>query len=231
MVSSKSQNTYAAKFNKRRKAKEFNVGDLILVFDDQRPGKMFPKWEGPGSVTERYHEHSYFVQMPAGNRKLVHANKLRPDQSRVMSVGVMFKEDGDFGEVECAPQPGAMRSEEVFPPRDMVAHLVERERGVICEVFKRHVEQFGRGPTVAAEYGDGVDAEAIFQCWLERCWSVMQENGALSGSAAADSVEGLDMCHLPSMVHELLQLGVKPEGRKRVSRTFGCPAVRGPPAV
>ncbi|KAL3185143.1 hypothetical protein MRX96_031019 [Rhipicephalus microplus] len=65
MVSSKSQNTYAAQFNKKAKAKEFNVGDLVLVFDDQRPGKMFPKWEGPGSVTERYREHSYFVQMPA----------------------------------------------------------------------------------------------------------------------------------------------------------------------
>ncbi|KAL3244956.1 hypothetical protein MRX96_047082, partial [Rhipicephalus microplus] len=43
------------------------------------------------------------------------------------------------------------------------------------------------------EYGDGVNAGAIFRCWLERCWSIMQENGALSGSAAADSVEGLDM--------------------------------------
>ncbi|KAL3205014.1 hypothetical protein MRX96_011333 [Rhipicephalus microplus] len=90
------------------------------------------------------------LQMPAGNRKLVHANKLRPYQSRVMSVGVMFEENGDFGEVECAPQPRAMRSEEVFPSRDMVAHLVERERGVIREVFERHVEQFGGGPTVAA---------------------------------------------------------------------------------
>ncbi|KAL3202509.1 hypothetical protein MRX96_042440 [Rhipicephalus microplus] len=46
---------------------------------------------------------------------------------------------------------------------------------------------------LSLEYGDRVDAGAIFRCWLERCWSVMQENGALSGSAAADSVEGLDM--------------------------------------
>ncbi|KAL3213773.1 hypothetical protein MRX96_035266 [Rhipicephalus microplus] len=51
------------------------------------------------------------------------------------------------------------------------------------------------------ECGDGVDAGAIFRCWLERCWSVMQENGVLSRSAAADSVEELDMACSSEHLH------------------------------
>lgn len=150
LIGAKSQNAYAAQFNKRAKAKKFEVGELVLVFDDQRPGKMFPKWEGPGSIAERHREHSYFVQMPAGNRKLVHASKLRPYHSRVMSVGVMFEEDGAFGEVECAPRPAATHVAEVFPSQDMVTHLGERERKLICGVFKRHGGRFGGRPTVAS---------------------------------------------------------------------------------
>lgn len=150
LVSVKSQQAYATQFNRKAKAKKFEVGELVLVFNDQRPGKMFPKWEGPGSIVEKYREHSYFVQMPAGNRKLVHANKLRPYCSRVMSVGVMFEEDGAFGEVEYAPRPVPTRYGGVFPSPDMVSHLEERERSLIRRVFGNHRGLFGGQPTVAA---------------------------------------------------------------------------------
>ncbi|KAH6939890.1 hypothetical protein HPB50_022009 [Hyalomma asiaticum] len=61
---------------------------------------MFPKWKGPGSISGRHREHSYFVQMPDGSRKLVHAGKLRPYVARARAVGVMFEDDTAFGEVK-----------------------------------------------------------------------------------------------------------------------------------
>ncbi|KAL3196456.1 hypothetical protein MRX96_045239 [Rhipicephalus microplus] len=51
---------------------------------------------------------------------------------------------------------------------------------------------------------------AIFWCWLERRWSVMQENGALSGLVAADSVEGLDTACSSEHLHN------KCEGREGI---------------
>lgn len=43
LVSVKMQNTHTTQFNKRARAKKFEAGEMVLVFDDQRPGKMFPK--------------------------------------------------------------------------------------------------------------------------------------------------------------------------------------------
>ncbi|KAL3213277.1 hypothetical protein MRX96_051733 [Rhipicephalus microplus] len=65
---------------------------------------------------------------------------------------------------------------------------------------------------------------------MERCWSVMQENGALSGLVAADSVEGLDTACSSEHLHN------KCEGREgiphvgtTVKPTHGDPMTYGDP--
>lgn len=138
LVGSRQQNAYAKQFNKRATSKSFQEGDAVLVFDDDRPGKMFPKWKGPGRVTERYREHSYFVEMPEGNRRLVHASKLRPYNSRVMQIGVAFEEDEAFGEVECAPRSGKGGSADMTLLGNLLGHLEKNESGQIRKVFAEY---------------------------------------------------------------------------------------------
>ncbi|XP_042147901.1 uncharacterized protein LOC115313675 [Ixodes scapularis] len=98
------QNAYATQHNKRASPKAFGVGEKVLVFDLDRPGKMYPKWIGPCDVRAKFRDQSYYVDMPDGKHRLVHANKLRPYTCRVQSIGVVFQEDGDFGDIECTPR-------------------------------------------------------------------------------------------------------------------------------
>lgn len=149
LVGSKLQYAYTAQFNKRTKTKTFEVGELVLVFDDQRLGKMFSKREVWGSIAKTPRAFILCADA-ADNRKQVHANKLHPYHSRVMSIGVMFEEDGAFGEVECTPRPVAMHVGEVFPSHDLVTHLGQQEDRLICGVFKRHGGRFSGPPTVAS---------------------------------------------------------------------------------
>ncbi|XP_077531288.1 uncharacterized protein LOC144143402 [Haemaphysalis longicornis] len=160
LMSRKQQNAYASQFNKRAAYKSFQAGEAVLVFDDQRPGKMFPKWKGPGTVVGGHREHSYFVEMPEGGRKLVHASKLRPYQSRVSTVGVMFDEDGAFGEVDYAPRLTDERSSGMVLPESMTAHLEERARADIRAVFAEHEGLFEDKPGMAK--------------WALACRSVLQ---------------------------------------------------------
>lgn len=138
LISSKQQNAYATQHNRRAKSKAFEIGDSVLVFDDQRPGKMFPQWKGPGSVVGKFREHSYFVEIPEGGRKLVHASKLRSYQRRAMTVGVIFDEDRAFGEIEYVPRPRPTREAVSILPEDMTAHLKPEERSLIRKVFREH---------------------------------------------------------------------------------------------
>lgn len=147
-MSSNPQNAYTSQFNKQATYKSFQMGETILVFADQRTGKMFPKWKGPGPVVEKHREHPYFVEMPGG-RKLVHASKLRPYQRRVSTVGVMFDADRAFGEVNYAPGPTDERSTGMVFPEGMTAHVGGRDRADIRAVFAAHKGLFKDKPGMA----------------------------------------------------------------------------------
>ncbi|KAL3216687.1 hypothetical protein MRX96_051160 [Rhipicephalus microplus] len=90
----------------KQQAQAFNVGDQVVVFDNDRSGKMSPKWLGPFTVVGREREHSYRVETPDGKVKSVHANNTRPYYARVSHIGVVFDEDHDFGEVGICPTAG-----------------------------------------------------------------------------------------------------------------------------
>ncbi|KAK8760677.1 hypothetical protein V5799_028056 [Amblyomma americanum] len=110
---------------------------------------MFLQWKGPGSVDGKFCEHSYFVQMPGGAQKLVHASKLQPYQKRVMTVGVIFDEDMAFGEVEYVPRSVSSRATVSDLPKDMTAHLKVEEGDLICKEFAEHRSLFDDKPGVA----------------------------------------------------------------------------------
>lgn len=142
LISTKQQAGYTAQYNLRSRAKYFQEGDQVLVFDDKRPGKMYPKWLGPCTVRERYRQHSYYVETNEGRRMLVHANRLCPYSSRVSSIAVIFHDDHEFGEVEYAPSLSAEKSTWALPSPEKTAHMNSDDVKAVCEVFEQHAALF-----------------------------------------------------------------------------------------
>lgn len=119
LTTANQQRAYASQYNLRAKTKAFQQGDQVLVFDN-RLGKMHPKWIGPCMVTEKYRQPSHYVKTPEVKRMLVHANCLRPYTCRVASIGVIFHDDREFGEVEYTPRPGRVLSSAAILPADRI---------------------------------------------------------------------------------------------------------------
>ncbi|KAL3210395.1 hypothetical protein MRX96_037179 [Rhipicephalus microplus] len=145
----KQKESYASAYNRSSRLKAFNVGDQVVVFDNDRSGKMSPKWLGPFTVVGRELEHSYRVETSEGKVKNVHANNIRPDYARVSHIGAVFDEDHDFGEVEYAPQPTNVKREELVVTSEKVAHLDADAQAEIQAVFQRHCTLFDGTPGIA----------------------------------------------------------------------------------
>ncbi|XP_042147303.1 uncharacterized protein LOC121836468 [Ixodes scapularis] len=146
LTTSKQQEAYASHYNKRAMLKVFNECNAVLVFDTNRARKMYPTWLGPCTVTERYREHSYYVQTRDGRRKLVHPNKLRPYVCEVASVSVMLHDSCDFGEVEYTPraaEPGQVRPN---LDHEKTAHIDEETAARIGAAFGQHQALFSGQP-------------------------------------------------------------------------------------
>ncbi|KAL3179592.1 hypothetical protein MRX96_037974 [Rhipicephalus microplus] len=141
--------SYASAYNRSSRLKAFNVGDQVVVFDNDRSGKMSPKWLGPFTVVGREREHSYRVETSEGKVKSVHANNIRPYYARVSHIGVVFDEDHDFGEVEYAPRPATVKREELVVTSEKVAHLDADAQEEIQVVFQRHRTLFDGTPGIA----------------------------------------------------------------------------------
>lgn len=149
LTTSKQQEAYSSHYNKHAMVKTFREGEAVLVFDDKRPGKMYPKWLGPAVVTKRYREHSYYVQMSDGRRMLVHANKLRPYVGKVGSVSVIFYDDCDFGEVEYTPRARNSRKDSVMLKPDKTSHLDREAAALVSATFEQHQALFKNEPSIA----------------------------------------------------------------------------------
>ena len=75
-----------AQYNKRAVDKEFQVGQQVIVLIPDSTKKMVSRWKGPGTILEVKSPHSYLIQLNQGQRRWLHANKLRPYHARVQEV-------------------------------------------------------------------------------------------------------------------------------------------------
>lgn len=148
-TSAKRQREYATHYNLRTTPKSFDPGDQVLVFDDKRPGKLYPKWLGPYTVREKYRQHSYYVEKPEGARMLVHGNRLRPYTCRVQNIGVIFHDDQDFGEVEYVPRKIAAAEVAPVLPEEKTLHLRPEDRVSISELFQHYAPLFSGNLRIA----------------------------------------------------------------------------------
>ncbi|XP_040063054.1 uncharacterized protein LOC120837615 [Ixodes scapularis] len=150
LTSIQRQRDYASYYNRKAKAKSFEVGDDVLVFDTNTQGKMLSKWSGPHTVVAKYHDHSYVLETEQGRRRTVHANMLRRYHARVGQVGVIFHEDDDFGEVGYTPRSPSLGSPNtaVFP-EEALTHLNEPKKAQMRELLSEFDQLFVEQPRVA----------------------------------------------------------------------------------
>ena len=98
--SDKAQGEYVDQYNKRAFAKEFQVGQQVLILVPDCSNCLLSQWMGPVTVIRKISDFSYEVELENGRVRKLHANKLRPFQAKVDTLGVIFDEDEDMGNVE-----------------------------------------------------------------------------------------------------------------------------------
>src|SRR2546426_12610609 len=90
-------------YNLRSKEKSFEEGDQVIVLFPNSNNKLIAKFQGPCIIRNKLNEHTYNVGMPDNSVRRLHANKLRPFVDRAQSVGVVFDDEAQFGDLPCYP--------------------------------------------------------------------------------------------------------------------------------
>jgi len=96
----KAQNEYVEQYNRRALAKEFQVGQQVLILVPDCSNRLLSQWMGPVTAIRKISDFSHEVELENGRVRKLHANKLRHFQARVDTLGVIFDEDEDMGNVE-----------------------------------------------------------------------------------------------------------------------------------
>ena len=80
------QQRYVTHYNKRAKEKHFKIGQQVIVLIPDSTNKTVSRWQGPGIVIDVKSPNSYLIELERGQRRWLHANKLRPYHPRVSEV-------------------------------------------------------------------------------------------------------------------------------------------------
>lgn len=123
LTTTKQRRMHSTLYNLCLKEKAFEPGDRVLVCDTNRSVKMQPRRISPCTITEKYRQHSYHIEMPEGTRMLVHANNLQSYSCRAACIGVMCHDDHKFSEVEYAPCPSTTLTSVSVLPADCIKYL------------------------------------------------------------------------------------------------------------
>jgi len=94
------QKAYVDQYNKRAFDKQFQVGQQVLVLVPDCANRLISQWIGPVTVISKVSDYTYEVELENGRIRKLHANKLRPFQARVNTLGVVFDDDVDMGDIE-----------------------------------------------------------------------------------------------------------------------------------
>lgn len=93
-----------------------------------------------GEILERIKPHSYKVKLPDGNVRHVHVNKIRKFYIRTKTVGVIFENDVEFGEIHPIPVKAHSLSKSNFEVD--VSHLENNKQVELLELLHKHAPLF-----------------------------------------------------------------------------------------
>ena len=104
---SQEQARYVAQYNKRAREKQFAVGQQVIVLIPDSTNKLMSRWQGPGTIVDTRSPQSYLVELNRGQRRWLHANKLRHYHARVNEVlinncAIVYESDEEFATLPVA---------------------------------------------------------------------------------------------------------------------------------
>ena len=97
-VADKKQTDYARRYNLRSSNKQFKISDKVIVLIPDSNNKLYSRWIGPGTIVDQKSEHSFLVELPNGNIRHLHQNKLRQYIQPIAAIGLVYEADDDFGD-------------------------------------------------------------------------------------------------------------------------------------
>jgi len=146
------QQRYVDHYNKRAVDKHFSVGQQVIVLIPDSTKKMVSIWQGPGTIIESRSPYSYLVELDQGQRRWLHANKLRPYHARVQEVlinncSVVYEADEEFGSLPIAdtkPSVQCLHSTKIDSTK--LNHLTAEQKQEFLAVLDEFPSVFSEKP-------------------------------------------------------------------------------------
>ncbi|GFT02579.1 retrovirus-related Pol polyprotein from transposon 412 [Nephila pilipes] len=147
---SSNQMNYAYYHNCRKKYKSFDIGDKVIVLSPDSTHKMYVRWTSPCTIVEKQSAHSYVVQMPDNSVKHNHANKMRKLNIQTNNIGVIYKTDIDFGDIENTPVTKLTPTDETYIKVHMnSSHLNTDQKQAVIDLFVKNQAIITYTPKIA----------------------------------------------------------------------------------
>lgn len=139
------QERYVNYYNKDTRTKSFKEDDTVLILCPDSTNKLKSRWI-PGTVVKVLDGNAYSVHTPDGATRVVHADILRPCVANVASVGIMFDEDVDFGQVLTDPTLEPLSDFEHQLSQLQLSHLNDAQKHQLLTLLRKHKAVFSDKP-------------------------------------------------------------------------------------
>ena len=124
------QKRYASQYNLRARNKQFSVGDKGLTLILSSSHKLLKTWTDPANIVKITKPHSALVELEKGSSRELNFNKFRPYIARVNYVGLIIKEDKDFGEIHFAQSKDGS-----LTPKEIGDHINSFLKSIACKCY------------------------------------------------------------------------------------------------
>ena len=140
-------------YNKHAKEKEFQVGEQVIVLLPDSSSKVMSKWLGPGVVLQKRKPQSYLVELERGQKRWLHASKLRRyhvrvNQALVNNCSIIYEADEEFGTIPVVTTETQLDVD--FPSArvnpEKLAHLSAEQRAQLLALLDEFKEVFSDKP-------------------------------------------------------------------------------------
>ena len=146
------QQKYVDHYNKRAKDKHFKIGQQVIVLIPDSTNKHLSRWQGPGTVIDVKSPYSYLIELDQGQRRWLHANKLRPYHSRVNELlinncAIVYETDEEFGTLPVAnttPNDASLPIIRIDPAN--LSHLSTEQRQEFLHMLDEFAGVFAENP-------------------------------------------------------------------------------------